>query len=302
VTLADDLREELAQIAPDRRCCALAELSALFHASGTWHLRGGGVAVHLDLSSSAAARRAFSLLRDLGVQSEIRTYRRRALGQGTRYELHVDVDDGGLDVLREAGVLSSTGAPLEHPPKRVVGRSCCRGAYLRGALLGAGSLSGPRNPHLEIRANSLAGAEFAVDVASHEGITLVAAEHRGGARAYAKGHDAISDVLASAGAGDTALQLEEHAVLAALRADANRLANADEANLVRTARAAQLQLEAIRALDLEGLPPALAEMARLRLRHPTASISDLAARARPPVTKSTAQRRLGDLVRRVETG
>ena len=72
--LSDDLRDELAQIAPARRCCRHAELSALFHASGAWHLRGGHVAVHLDLASSAAARRAFALLRDLGVQSEIRTY------------------------------------------------------------------------------------------------------------------------------------------------------------------------------------------------------------------------------------
>src|SRR6185312_11243973 len=97
-----------------------------FHSSGAWHLREGRVGVHLDLVSSAGARRAFALLRDLGVRSEIRTYRRRA-----------------LDLLRDAGVLSASGAPLETPPKRVVGRSCCRGAYLRGALLGAGSLSGP---------------------------------------------------------------------------------------------------------------------------------------------------------------
>jgi len=62
--VSDELREELAQIAPRRRCCRLAELSALFHASGAWHLRGGSVAVHLDLAAPAAARRAFALLRD----------------------------------------------------------------------------------------------------------------------------------------------------------------------------------------------------------------------------------------------
>jgi len=32
--------------------------------------------VHLDLASSAVARRAFALLRDLSVRSEIRTYKR----------------------------------------------------------------------------------------------------------------------------------------------------------------------------------------------------------------------------------
>src|SRR5262249_26558162 len=211
------------------------------HTSGAWHLRGSGVAVHLDLASSAAARRAFALLRDLGVRSEIRTYKRRAFDQSTRYQLHVEVGERALRVLREAGVLSATGAPLEHPPKRVVGRSCCRGAYLRGALLGAGSLSGPRDSHLELRASGLDGARFIADVAAHSGVELLVAERRSHAVAYAKGHDAIAAVLALAGAGDTALRLEEHSVLAAIRADANRLANADEANLVRTARAAHRQ-------------------------------------------------------------
>jgi len=299
MSLSDELRDELAQIAPARRCCRHAELSALFHASGAWHLRGGNIAVHLDLAGSAAARRAFAILRDLGVRSEIRTYKRRAFDQATRYQLHVAVDERALTVLREAGVLSATGAPLEHPPKRVVGRSCCRGAYLRGALLGAGSLSGPRDGHLEVRASGLDGARFIADVAARAGVELAVAERRAHAVAYAKGHDAIADMLALAGAGDTALRLEEHAVLAAIRADANRLANADEANLVRAARAAHRQLEAIRALDLDALPPQLAEIAELRLRHPSASLRELAAKARPPLSKAAAHRRLQAVVKLV---
>ena len=223
MSLSDELRDELAQIAPERRCCRLAELSALFHSSGAWHLRDGSIAVHLDLISSAIARRAFALLRDLGVRSEIRTYPRRSFEQATRYQLHVTVDAKAHAVLREAGVLSSSGAPLGVPPKRVVGRSCCRSAYLRGALLGAGSLSGPRNPHLEIRTGTLEGARFVQDVARRADASLATAERRGHALAYAKGHDAIGAVLAVAGAGDTTLLLEEHAILSSLRADANRL-------------------------------------------------------------------------------
>jgi DNA-binding protein WhiA len=257
--------------------------------------------VQLDLATSAAARRAFSLLRDLGVASEIRTYRRHAFDRATRYQLHVDVDDRALDVLREAGVLSATGAPLEHPPKRVVGRSCCRGAYLRGALLGAGSLSGPRDPHLEIRASGIDGARFIADVAVREQLPLKVAERRTNAVAYANAHETIAELLAVVGAGDTALRFEEHAVMAAIRADANRLANADEANLVRTARAAHRQLDAIRAAGLDRLPPHLAEIAELRLRHPTASLRELAAKARPPITKAAAHRRLRAVVSFVES-
>jgi cell division protein WhiA len=297
VTLSEDLREELAAIAPARHCCTLAELSALFHASGAWHLRDGSITVELDLSSAAAARRAFALLRGHGIRSELRTYRRRAFDGATRYQLRVEAEE----TLFEAGVLSASGAPLERPPKRVVGRSCCRAAYLRGAMLAGGSLSGPRDPHLELRTSNLAGAEFLAAVAARDELFLTIAERRTHALAYAKGHDAIRDLLAAAGAGGVALRLEEHAVVAATRAHANRLANADEANLVRTVAAAHRQLEAIRTVGVDALPPELAEIAELRLRHPTASLRELAAKARPPLTKAAAQRRLQAIVGLVET-
>jgi hypothetical protein len=301
MSLSDDLRDELAAIAPRRRCCALAELSALFHSAGTWHLRGHGeLAVHLDLASPAAARRAFSLLRGFRVRSEIRTYRRRAFDRATRYQLHVEVDARAAELLREAGVLSARGAPLERPPKRVVGRSCCRGAYLRGALLGAGSLSGPRNAHLELRAASLDGAALLAESAAREGIPLATTERRTHAVAYAKSTETIADLLVLAGASETALRLDEHGVLAATRAEANRLANADGANVKRTVDAARDQLAAIDRLDVDSLPSKLQEIAQLRVRHPSLSLAELAQKCRPPITKAAAHHRMATLKQRAE--
>lgn len=302
MSLSEDLRNELAAIAPRSDCDRLAELSGLFHSAGSVHLRGRGeVAVHLDVASSAVARRAFSLLRDFGVTSEIRTYQRRAFDRATRYQLHVSGNAHDLQVLYEAGVLTQRLAPLAHPPRRVVARTCCRSAYLRGALLGGGSLSGPRTPHLEIRAASLDGATFLAATAQREGARLAVLDRGRHAVAYAKGTDAIADVIAAAGANDTVLVFEERSVMAATRARANRLANADHANLVRVSRAAHAQLHAVESLrrrgDLPKLPPSLQEIAELRERHPTLSLRELALKCRPPVTKAAAHRRLRILER-----
>ena len=159
--LSDELREELAAIAPERECDRLAELSGLFHAAGRAHLRGrGSVDVHLDVSSSTVARRAFSLLRALGVTSEIRTYPRRAFDRATRYQLHIEGSDDAYATLHRAGVLDGSHRPIGLPPGRVVARRCCAAAYLRGALLGSGTLSGPKGPHLEIRTAEAEGARF----------------------------------------------------------------------------------------------------------------------------------------------
>jgi len=298
--LAADARAELAAIAPERACDRLAELSALFHGAGSLHLRGRGtVALHLDLASSAVARRAFALLRTLGLDSEIRTYKRRAFDRATRFQLHLAGDDATLATLVEAGVLDRLHRPLPRPPRRVAARACCRGAYLRGAYLAGGSLS-TRAPHLELRTSSGEGARFLQEVSAGIGLKLAVAERAGYALAYTKSWDGIEGLLGAAGATDAVLALEERAVVAAARAQANRLANADHANLVRTSRAAQEQLEAARALradgSLERLDDRLREAAELRLRHPSLSLSELAARAEPPATKAGMHRRMRRVV------
>ncbi len=302
VSLSEDVRNELAGIAPRDDCDRLAELSGVFHTAGSVHLRGRGeISLHVDLASSAVARRVFSLLRDVDVISEIRTYTQHAFAKTTRYQLHIAGDERALQVLREAGVLTHRLAPLEHPPRRVVARTCCRGAYLRGALLGSGSVSGPRAPHLEIRAASLAGAEFVADVARREAAALTVMDRGRHAVAYAKSADAIAGVLAVAGASGAVLVFEEGAVMADTRARANRLANADHANLVRASRAAHAQLRAVAVLresgDLDRLPASLQEIAWLRERYPTLSLRELAAKCRPAATKAAAHRRLRKLQR-----
>src|SRR5439155_26739487 len=148
---------------------------------------------------------------------------------------------------------------------------------------------------------SRTGAEALAAAAAAEGAELRVAERGDHALAYAKGIDRIAGVLAAAGANDAALALQEQAVVGATKARANRLANADHANLVRTSRAAHTQLEAVRRLQrgrrLEELDPRLREIAELRLKHPASSLRELGAKCNPPVTKAAAHRRLQSLLR-----
>ena len=299
--LSDDLRNELAAIAPTSDCDRLAELSGLAHSAASVHLLGRGeVAVHFDVSSNAVARRVFGLLRAFGVEAEIRTYRQRAFGQATRYQVHVPGEEPALDLLAGAGILGPGLRPAERPPRRVVSRACCRAAYLRGALLGGGSLSGPRGPHLEIRTASVEGAEFLASLAP-----LAVLDRGRHAVAYAKGGETIADVLAEAGASDLVLALDEHSVVAATRSRANRLANADHANLVRAGRAAHQQVTAVRKLADEGqlasLDARLQELAELRLRHPSLSLRELGLKCRPPLAKASVHRRMSKLLELAQT-
>jgi DNA-binding protein WhiA len=205
-----------------------------------------------------------------------------------------------LQVLNELGVLDARLRPLARPPKRITARACCRAAYLRGALLAAGSVSAPPSPHLELRTETREGAEFLRAAAAAAGIELHVLDRRDHSVAYAKGIDRIAETLAFAGASDAALALEERAVVGETKARANRQTNADHANLVRTSRAAHAQLEAVRRLEREGrldrLPPRLREAAGLRLRHPSLPLRELALKCDRPATKAAMHRRLQRLI------
>ena len=245
-----------------------------------------------------------ALLHEYDVQCEIRAYRRQAFEHETRFEIHLDDDARSLQVLNEAGIVGAGLAPLERPPARLVGRSCCRAAYLRGSFLAAGSVSGPGDAHLELRANDEDGAALLAGLAERDGFALGVAERRGHAFAYAKGNETIAELLAFLGAQEAALLFGERAVVSATKARANRLANADHANLRRSSGAAEAQLRAIEHLREQGgfehLDPKLREAADLRVRHPTSSLRELAARCKPPATKAALHRRLRKLQRLAE--
>ena len=84
-----------------------------------------------------------------------------------------------------------------------------------------------------------------------------------------------------------------------VRATANRLANFDDANLRRSARAAVAAGARVeRALELLGddVPDHLLQAGRLRLEHKQASLEELGALADPPMTKDAIAGRIRRLL------
>ena len=291
------VRRELTERPPRKACCKRALLCGLFRHAGTLELSGRGVAVHADLGDAGAARFAFTLVRELGGDGQLATYREPRFGRATRVVLRLH-GDHSLQLLHEVGVLSTALAPLDEPPGRLLQRRCCRAAYLRGAFVAAGSVSAPRAPgHLEIRVAEPEGARLVRRVARTDDIDLRVAVRRGHAIAYTKSKATIRELLAHMGAHDAVLSLDEADVISRTRERANRATNCDEANLARQGAAARAQAEAIATLDLDGLDVGLRQVAALRLRHPDLSLAELGRRARPPLPKSTVAGRMRVLTR-----
>ncbi len=302
MSFSEDVRRELVARPPAKSCCELAFLSGLIRHSGSLQVRGGGeLAVVAELSDPAAARLAFTLLRDRGGDCEILSFREHRFARRNRVLLRI-AGAGSLQLLHEAGVLSSALAPLAEPPERILRRSCCRRAYLRGAFVACGSVSPPRRPaHLELRTDDRDGAEALAAAAAREGVPMRSAERRGHAVAYIKSRDGVRDLLALIGAHDAVLSFEEAEVISATREAANRLTNCDRANLGRASDAAHRQREAIGLLELDDLDPELRRVAELRLAYPDSSMAELGQRAEPPMTKSAVARRMKTLISLTKT-
>jgi cell division protein WhiA len=289
------VRRELVERPPRRICCRRAFLSGFVRHAGTLEVSSAGLAVRAETADAAAARLAFGLVRSLGADAQIASFREPRFERRNRIVVRVE-GGHGLQLMHEIGVLSAGLEPLPGPPRRVVARACCRASYLRGAFVAAGSVSAPRAAgHLEIRAADPEAAAALAQLAAADGVAMAVARRASHATAYAKSKQAIRDLLALMGAHDGVLAYEEAAVIAATRERANRVTNFDRANLARLGAAARAQRDAIAALDMAGLDARLRQVAELRLRHPHLSLAELGRRASPPLPKSTVAGRMRSL-------
>jgi len=126
-----------------------------------------------------------------------------------------------------------------------------------------------------------------------------AREVRGVDRVVIRDGDSIGAMLTRMGAHESVLAWEERRMRREVRATANRLANFDDANMRRSARAAVAAGARVeRALEIlaDDIPDHLEAAGRLRLEHKQASLEELGALADPPLTKDAIAGRIRRLL------
>lgn len=296
MTFTQEVKRELAAIVPAADHCRRAQLSGLIFSAGTFEIASGGeYSVRVSVALAAVARCLVTLLKPMGVEPQLRTA--ESPPGGLRYEVVLGDDARHLQVLNETGVLSDAFRVQWEVPRRIVQRRCCATAFARGAFLGCGSISTPGAPvHAEYTFESGDLAEGLARVLGRLGLKFAVAERARNVACYAKRGETAADLLAVLGAHDARLRWEEQLVVGSVREGANRRANCDQANAERSVRAALRQVEAARAAlrpERAGeLTPGLRAAAELRLRHPYLNLAELAARARPPLSKGALNHRL----------
>jgi DNA-binding protein WhiA len=294
------VKDELSRVEVTKTCCRKAEVSTILRFAGGLHIVAGHIVIEAELDTGATARR---LRKDIfevyGHEADVAMIQQGGIRKGPRYL--VRVVDGGEALARQTGIVDASGRPVRGlPPAIVSGGLCdCESAW-RGAFLAHGSLTEPgRSSSLEITAPGPESALALVGAARRLGIASKSREVRGVDRVVIRDGDAIGAMLTRLGAHESVLAWEERRMRREVRATANRLANFDDANLRRSARAAVAAGARVqRALEILGddVPEHLVAAGRLRVEHQQASLEELGALADPPMTKDAIAGRIRRLL------
>ncbi len=291
MSFSAETKAELCRVQISKPCCALAECYGILLYCHTFSIREIRIITSSDALVSRLPRlfrRAFGLSFD----------RRPPEGaQGKRTFLLTDPD-------KLRAVFSAYGLESDvnlHINLSVLESDCCRVSFLRGAFLAGGSITDPdKRYHLELMTTHQSVSREVMALMRELELEPHSSERSGGWLCYFKQSDAIADFLTTLGAPLSAIRVLQAKVEKDMRNAVNRRVNCDSANADKIVSAAQEQLDVIRALDerygLFNLPETLQQTAMLRIANPEASLSELAALAVPPVSKSCMNHRLKKLL------
>ena len=291
-SFAGKVKNELCRVPVQRLCCARAEAYGVLLYGNTF----SPTEVRLITESADFAARLPRLFqRAFGLKFDRLPEEERGkliFGITDRSKLDRIINQLGYDP-RQNLVLHGNFGLLED--------ECCRTAFLRGAFLAGGSVTDPeKRYHLELDTGHAQASREVAALLTEMGFLPHSVRRGGSSVIYFKQSEHIEDLLTTIGAPAAAMDIMTAKVDKEIRNGANRAMNCDMANVNKTIDAALEQKNAIQRLQengrLERLPEKLRQMALLRLQYPEMSLSQLAEKCDPPVTKSCMNHRMRKLL------
>lgn len=295
-----DCKQEIIRMIPNKRCCRLAELSALIKTTGIIEIINGKLTLKLNIENASVARNVFSLLKKVfNINIELMVKKNYYFNKHNTYILIIGEDVNIVELLQKTKILKSQEMYDFHYgiDQELIKSECCRRAYLRGLFLGSASVSDPEKTyHLEFVTDNY---NFALDIEkllNQYDLNAKIVKRKNYYIIYLKEGETIIDLLNIVGAHKCLLELENIRVYKEMRNNVNRIVNCETANLQKTVDASIRQVENIklieRTIGINKLPESLIQIARLRVEYDDITLKELGEMLDPPVSKSGVNHRL----------
>jgi hypothetical protein len=282
----------------------MAELTALYLCLGSFSMLGQGrLSVRFTVESAAIARRIYRfVLRETQIAAQLQYVTHARFGGTREYVLTIGPNDAPA-LLERFGMMTGGAAPmlLSTIPGVRLNRACCRHAFLRGAILGCGTLVNPEHAyHLEFLVKDAKLRQSILKCLKNLNIPVKQLTRRNGQSLYVKQSEHILTILTATGAHQAVTTLESTLVKRQVLGNVNRAMNCDYANMKKQMNAGTQQLRLIEQLLAShrhpSLPPGLQEIAQARMQAPDLSLTELGQRMNPPISKSGVNNRMRRLM------
>ena len=287
MSFSADVKGELAKQISKSRHCQLAELAGILQMAG--RVETGPLSIVLETDNDILLQK-YAILMKRAFNIDIT----KAIGQEDSLRI--------LSAMKWIDEKNQIKLPLQEQRTdgRLIQKTCCKRAFLRGAFLAVGSMSDPnKGYHFEIVCRNMEQAVQMQEVIGSFDSDAKIVERKGHQVVYLKEGSQIVDMLNVMEAYVSLMNLENIRILKEKRNSINRQVNCETANIAKTVNAASKQIEDIQLIQkhvgLSGLPDNLREMALVRLTHPESSLQELGGYLDPPVGKSGVNHRLRKL-------
>ncbi|MCH5184636.1 MAG: DNA-binding protein WhiA [Oscillospiraceae bacterium] len=292
MSFSEDIKKRLCGIENDCPFCPASELAGIMEFAG----RRAGGEIRVVTENTGTAQRLRLLIKGVfGFDISCR------FNENKNSHTFVVSNENMTENIISALYLF-TGAEKEKN-EEVSPFDCCKGAYIRGAFLGGGSVSDPKKRyHLEFDTKNKSAAEYLCRVLALDDIPVKVTVRKNHYITYTKSSEVIADILGRIHAYTAVMDFYNISAEKEIRNDINRRVNCETANMDKTARASVKHIEAIErirdTIGLETLTETLWETARARMEYPEESLAELAVRL--GVGKSGVNHRLAKLMEMAE--
>ena len=305
MALLDDVKSELAALEDEKADALKAQVTAMIRFAGGFTRSAQKQIVMLaSFDSLVAAQWLQRNIKDLyNLEANLITSSRSTPKGPHQYHV-VKVERGAVNLAVATGLIDRNKPVRGLPAKIVQGKIAQVRAAWRGAFMATGRLSDlGKNPYMEIVCPCNEAAMALAGLSRRLGITSKPRQLSKSYRVTLTDPDSIERMLNSMGAVQSAREWTGKRPDGETRSKANRLANFDDANMRRSAKAAAEASEKVQhAFEVLGdsIPDNLRQAGQLRIDHVDKSLEELGKLAEPQITKDAIAGRIRRLLQLAE--
>jgi len=304
MSFSSDIKKELVRIEAEKKCCIRAELGAFICFGASVMAEDGGFSIKISTENASAAKRCFMLIKKIfNPKIELEIKKSKAGRGGFAYVLNIDDHNLCYDILKETNLIDSDfekNVSFRVSPEFTEKDHCVR-AFIRGAFLGSGSTANPeKGYHMEFVTHHHNLCNDFIKLLKLAGFEAKVIKRKSNHVIYFKGGDEIEELLGFMGAVNCMMEFTNVRIMKYTRNNVNRKVNCETANMDKALTAAWSQIESIKkireAKEFDNLPDSLKEIALLREENPEATLTELANKIVPAISKSGVSHRLKKLM------